>query len=157
MGCKSNRRRTILDWYVTQYIFLNPSKCFDRAHSASADKTIRLWQKHKTIQVFKGHRDAVRGLTLVPDLGFASCSNDRYGQSYAKNNPLIRSHSEIRVWTMDGDVIYTLSGHSSFVYSLAVLPDLNIVSAGEDRSVRIWQGMWISSLAKTVVSDKQFR
>jgi len=54
-------------------------------------------------------------------------------------------------------VIYTISGHNSFVYSLAVLPDLDIVSAGEDRSVRIWQGMNISSSGKTLVSDYQFR
>jgi len=42
---------------------------------------------------------------------------------------------------MGGDVVYTLSGHSSFVYSLDVLPNGDIVSAGEDRTVRIWQGM----------------
>lgn len=42
---------------------------------------------------------------------------------------------------MGGDLIYTLSGHTSFVYSLSVLPNGDLVSAGEDRSVRIWRGM----------------
>lgn len=36
--------------------------------------------------------------------------------------------------------MYTLSGHTSFVYSLSVLPDGNIVSSGEDRTVRVWEG-----------------
>lgn len=49
--------------------------------------------------------------------------------------------SEIKVWTMQGDVVYTLSGHTSFVYSLSVLPNGGIVSGGEDRSVRVWRGM----------------
>jgi len=45
--------------------------------AGSADKTIKFWQQHKVIQTYRGHRDAVRGLTLMPDIGFASCSNDR--------------------------------------------------------------------------------
>jgi phospholipase A-2-activating protein len=45
--------------------------------AGSADKTIKLWQKHKALHTFTGHQDAVRGLALIPDIGFASCSNDR--------------------------------------------------------------------------------
>lgn len=44
------------------------------------------------------------------------------------------------MWTLGGDIIYTLSGHTSFVYSLSVLPSGNIISGGEDRSVRVWRG-----------------
>ena len=48
--------------------------------------------------------------------------------------------SEIRVWTLGGDLVYTLSGHTSFVYSLSVLSSGDIISAGEDRTVRVWKG-----------------
>jgi len=54
------------------------------------------------------------------------------------------THSEIRVWTYEGDCVHSLSGHTSFVYSLAVLPNGGIVSGGEDRTVRIWAGKFHS-------------
>jgi phospholipase A-2-activating protein len=46
--------------------------------TASADKTIRLWEQSKQVKQYTGHTDAVRGLALVPNIGFASCSNDRF-------------------------------------------------------------------------------
>jgi WD40 repeat protein len=49
-------------------------------------------------------------------------------QSTATSSPVHPSH--------------TLSGHTSFVYSLAMLPDGALASSGEDRSVRIWKGEW---------------
>ena len=49
----------------------------DIGNIGSADKTIKLWKQHKAVRTFTGHKDAVRGLALVTDIGFASCSNDR--------------------------------------------------------------------------------
>ena len=46
----------------------------------------------------------------------------------------------IRVWTLKGKELGELIGHESFIYSLAVLPSGDIVSSGEDRTVRIWDG-----------------
>ncbi|KAF8509690.1 WD40-repeat-containing domain protein [Gautieria morchelliformis] len=100
--------------------------------TASADKTIKLWHEHKQVRTYTGHTDAVRGLALVRDIGFASCAND----------------SEIRIWTTEGDLVYMLSGHTSFIYSLSVLPTGEIVSAGEDRTVRIWRD---GECAQTIV------
>lgn len=62
---------------------------------------------------------------------------------FAERNGLdacMNNRSEIRIWTLEGDVVYTLSGHTSFVYSLSVLANGDIVSGGEDRTVRIWRG-----------------
>ena len=47
-----------------------------RTFSGAADKEIRSWSRHKTTRTFKGHTDVVRGLAVIPDIGFASCSND---------------------------------------------------------------------------------
>ncbi|KAF9027057.1 WD-40 repeat-containing protein [Hymenopellis radicata] len=84
----------------------------DQYITGSADKSIKLWQTNKCVATFTGHRDAVRGLALVPDIA---------------SLPVQMTGDEIRVWTLGGDVVYTLSGHTSFVYSLS------------DRSVRVWK------------------
>jgi phospholipase A-2-activating protein len=36
--------------------------------------------------------------------------------------------------------VHTLTGHTSFIYQLAVLPSGDLVSSSEDRSVRVWKG-----------------
>ncbi|KAK4247718.1 PUL domain-containing protein [Corynascus novoguineensis] len=46
----------------------------------------------------------------------------------------------IQLWKMNGTQVGALQGHDSFIYSLACLPTSEIVSAGEDRTVRIWRG-----------------
>ncbi|CAO1630116.1 unnamed protein product [Sympodiomycopsis kandeliae] len=105
----------------------------DRVLTASADKLVRLWsisKPNEPIAVFGGHTDAVRGLTLLPgDSSFASCSND----------------GTINIWSLTSlssggtnAPKQTLSGHTAFVYSLALSPSGHLVSSGEDRSVRVW-------------------
>ena len=46
----------------------------------------------------------------------------------------------IRIWTLNGKELKELVGHESYIYSLAVLPSGDIVSSGEDRTVRVWDG-----------------
>lgn len=55
---------------------LLPIQCL-RHTTGSADNTIKLWNKHKNVRTYAGHTQAVRGLALYTDIGFASCSNDR--------------------------------------------------------------------------------
>src|SRR6266511_4423042 len=52
-----------------------------------------------------------------------------------------KSCSTLRIWTIEGQCIRELSGHESFVYSVDVLPTGEIVSSGEDRSIRVWRGL----------------
>ncbi|AJS34482.1 CDN_1a_G0031100.mRNA.1.CDS.1 [Saccharomyces cerevisiae] len=92
--------------------------------TASADKTIKLWQNDKVIKTFSGiHNDVVRHLAVVDDGHFISCSNDGLIK-------LVDMHT--------GDVLRTYEGHESFVYCIKLLPNGDIVSCGEDRTVRIW-------------------
>ncbi|KAI0256861.1 WD40-repeat-containing domain protein [Lactifluus subvellereus] len=95
----------------------------DEYLTGSADKTIKLWRQHKCVRTYHGHKDAVRSLALLTDIGFASGSND----------------SEITIWTFEGDVVHSLSAHTSFVYTLSILPNGDAASGGEDRSLRIWR------------------
>ena len=46
-------------------------------HLGSADKTIRLWRAGTCERTFVGHDDCVRGLAVISNSEFLSCSNDR--------------------------------------------------------------------------------
>lgn len=90
--------------------------------TCSADKTVKKWKGDKVIQTFTGHTDVVRALLPLAN-GFASCSNDATIRIYDYNDPRPTN---------------ILTGHESFIYSLGVLPNGDLVSCGEDRSCRIW-------------------
>ncbi|POS77440.1 ubiquitin homeostasis protein lub1 [Diaporthe helianthi] len=47
----------------------------------------------------------------------------------------------IRLWKLNGQSVGELHGHDSFVYSLAALPSGELVSSGEDRTIRVWRGL----------------
>jgi len=92
--------------------------------TSSADKTVKLWKKNKAIKTFTGHSDVVRGLLILPGgQGFASTSND----------------GTVRISDFEGNLIQTLIGHESFVYAVKILSNGDIVTSGEDRTVRIWR------------------
>lgn len=93
-----------------------------------ADKQIRFFnpsgKQLRSIQA----PEVVRALCRLPPshpsgAQFASAGNDAI----------------IRLWTIGGKQVAELHGHENFIYSLAVLPDGGLVSAGEDRTVRVWQ------------------
>ncbi len=46
----------------------------------------------------------------------------------------------IRLWKLDGRQVGELTGHENFIYSLVSSPNGELVSSGEDRTVRIWRG-----------------
>lgn len=92
-----------------------------------ADRAIRVFTTSgKQLVSFDG-RDVVRALAKVDGHStgaqIASASND----------------GVIRLWTLDGKLRGELHGHESFIYSLSTLPTGEIVSSGEDRSIRVWK------------------
>lgn len=93
--------------------------------SASADRTIRLWdlQTNKAVKTYTGHEDVVRALVVLSENEFVSASND----------------GTLRIWNIHtGIQSHVLRGHTSFIYSLALVSAQYLVSSGEDRSVRVW-------------------
>lgn len=91
---------------------------------------IRIFNRSGTVLgSVKNSNDVVRALCKLPASNptgaqFASASND----------------GVIRLYTLEGQLVASLHGHESFVYSLAALPSGELVSAGEDRTVRVWNG-----------------
>ncbi|EXJ78729.1 hypothetical protein A1O1_09131 [Capronia coronata CBS 617.96] len=101
----------------------------DTIVTGCADRAIRIFDTRGKMLASWDGKDIVRALAKLPEghptgAELASASND----------------GVIRLWTLKGDLVTELVGHDSFIYSLAVLPSGEIVSAGEDRSVRIWRG-----------------
>jgi len=95
-----------------------------------ADKIIRIFNTSgRLLRSIKDSRDVVRALCKVPESNpsgaqFASASND----------------GVIRLFSLQGILVGELHGHESFIYSLAALPTGELVSSGEDRTVRVWNG-----------------
>ncbi|TID13051.1 PFU-domain-containing protein [Venturia nashicola] len=100
----------------------------DTIITGSADKNIHIYSvSGKLTRKLPPSPDIVRALCKLPPghwsgANFAAAGNDGL----------------IRFWTLEGAMLGELSGHENFIYSLAVLPTGEVVSAGEDRSVRIW-------------------
>lgn len=95
-----------------------------------ADKLIRIFNTSGTlVRTIKGSPDIVRSLCKLPSshpsgAQFAAASND----------------GVIRMFKLDGRLVAELYGHESFIYCLASLPSGELVSSGEDRTVRVWNG-----------------
>ncbi|KAK4561421.1 WD repeat protein Lub1 [Recurvomyces mirabilis] len=111
--------------------------------TACADKMIRLFDVNgKSLATIKGHTDVVRCFCRVPTghwsgAAFASAGNDEI----------------IRLWTLDGTAMGELHGHEGYIYSLAILPNGDIVSSSEDRTVRIWRdGKCIQTITHPAIS-----
>jgi len=95
-----------------------------------ADKIIRVFDSRgKFSHAIKGSTDVVRALCRMPSghpsgADFASAGNDGI----------------IRLWKLNGRQVGELVGHENFIYSLVSLPNAELASSGEDRTVRIWRG-----------------
>jgi phospholipase A-2-activating protein len=102
----------------------------DTIITGCADQKIRVFTKAgKLVKQFQASESPVRALCRIPKghpsgADFASAANDGI----------------IRLWTLSGQKMGELHGHESFIYSLASTPSGEIVSSGEDRTVRVWKG-----------------
>lgn len=103
----------------------------DQVLTGSADKTIKLSDAKtgKLLRTFTGHTDCVRAICLgeQQDGGgfeFWSAGND----------------ANVFRWNSNSATpVQTLSGHTSFIYSIALLPS-GIATSSEDGTVRVWEG-----------------
>ncbi|VDO12348.1 unnamed protein product [Rodentolepis nana] len=98
--------------------------CIWNIPKSSLTKTSPPAEFKTPLKILRGHTDCVRSLALLDRNRLLSSSND----------------ASIRCWCIEsGACIAEFYGHTSFVYSIAIDPARQFfVSAGEDRSVRVW-------------------
>ncbi|KAL4062785.1 hypothetical protein V8B97DRAFT_2091404 [Scleroderma yunnanense] len=100
-----------------------------RIVSGSDDKTVRVWDTDRGVQIgspLQGHTDQVRSVAFSPDgTRIVSGSDDK----------------TVRVWDADRGVQIgsPLQGHTHWVTSVAFSPDgTRVVSGSDDKTVRVW-------------------
>ncbi|APA07908.1 hypothetical protein SS1G_00477 [Sclerotinia sclerotiorum 1980 UF-70] len=111
--------------------------------TACADQLIRVFHTSgKLLRTIRGSADVVRALCRLPKghpsgADFASAGND----------------AVIRLWTLSGSQVAELHGHENFIYSIASTPSGEIISSGEDRTLRVWKdGQCIQTITHPAIS-----
>lgn len=102
----------------------------DTVVTGCADRAIRVFDVRGKLTNSWDGQDIVRALAKLPK-----------GNSTGADIAAATNDGIIRLWTLRGELVASLVGHESFIYSLTVLPTGELVSSGEDRSVRIWDGL----------------
>ncbi|EPS37886.1 hypothetical protein H072_8514 [Dactylellina haptotyla CBS 200.50] len=104
----------------------------DEFVTGCADGKVRWYRGDKMYRSVQAHNQPVRGMVRLGGEkedadkekgGFVTCAND----------------GVIKSWSRDGQLIDTVYAHESYIYSIAVLPNGEWASCGEDRTLRIWR------------------
>ncbi len=107
------------------YIIISPDG--QKLISASADKTIKIWDlvSGQEIKTLKGHSSYVNYLAISPD-----------GQILISAS----ADKTIKTWDLaTNKEIYTLNGHNNYVNALTVSSDGQLLASGSaDKTVKIW-------------------
>jgi WD40 repeat protein len=108
------------------------------AVAGSSDRALRVWEisSGRVVHVLEGHEEAVTCVALSAD-----------GQNIASGG----LEGRIRLWDLpSGQPSATLPGHRGRVTALAFAPDGMLLSAGDDRALRVWD-VSSAELTATVV------
>lgn len=107
--------------------------------TGSADKLVIIWTSDGSIQhKLTGHTDCVRDISTINNNEFLTCAND----------------ATVRHWNASlGTCLGTYCGHENYIYSIVAFENgTSIFTAGEDRTLRIWNN---SELSQTITLPTQ--
>ena len=93
---------------------------------AHGDCTLIRWSSTgEKLHQYKSHTSGVRGVCMISNTEFVSCSND----------------TTLIMWNINGSQVQVFAGHSNQVYSVTYLPTDaggELVSVSEDRTCKVW-------------------
>jgi WD40 repeat protein len=123
---------------------------------------VKVWRGDELVRTIEAHTREVTAVAVLPGgARFVSVSEDGTAKLFTFGGELERTFEvggwvdcvaalpdgvhfvvgsrEVRLYHVDGTLVHTFKGHTSVVYSLAVMPDgHHIVSGSMDHTVKVW-------------------
>lgn len=132
--------------------------------SGSYDQTVRLWNVHtgELLNTLTGHTHGVWAVGFQPILNYRQSSiASLTGAATGKEHGLLLASGSydqtIKLWDIyTGQVLHTLQGHTSWVWSVKFSPDGNtLASSSSDETIKLWD-VQTGECLKTLRSDRPY-
>eukprot|EP00398_MALV-I-01_sp_L67-1_P000986 gene986-338_t len=105
--------------------------------TGSTDKQIKIWNGENLVKAVDAHEDIIRAFAVSSNF-FASTSNDML----------------VKLWSLDGEAMSTLAGHTAFIFGLDVNSDgSKVYSCGDDHTLKVWD-VNSTSIAQSILHAK---
>ena len=107
--------------------------------TADSGGNVKIWTiKGELIKSFKAHNQTILNLSFAPSAPLdapAVNANSSNGNIFATTS----QDNTVKLWSRDGKLLRTLTGHKDWVWSVSFSPnDRKIATASRDKTVKFW-------------------